>query len=186
MYRYKTSDEIRGVKPDGPEFAEEYIEGYFQKYQRDPEDKTAAFMALRLIAHAVSEDADRDPRQEVPVPLWILQALAPGLLAYPHVRDRMTLDQALGIKPLKSGAHHELVKEAKREDKRNITLEVAQMIGPEPKHGDVDEAVKAVADERGISKSKVWKAWGVYGDAAQEALKRERVWDRLNHNKILP
>ena len=81
---------------------------------------------------------------------------------------------------------HELVKEAKREDKRNITLEVAQMIGPEPKHGDVDEAVKAVADERGISKSKVWKAWGVYGDAAQEALKRERVWDRLNHNKILP
>ena len=113
---------------------------------------------------------------EMPPCLWVIQEFGYGLIEYHNglVPDPdgkglervhgPSLEQRLGIRSSKVGGHLETDKEETVNNNRKIALEVAQMIGPNPKYGDVEKAIQVVKTKRNISESSVLKAWGEHGD----------------------
>jgi hypothetical protein len=193
MYAYKTADEIIGsAVPAGPEFVERDVENQFRRYQEDPDNKVPALEALVAAFAVALLDENQDPNRDVPVPLWVVQELGPGLIAYHDdlVRDPNgpSLEQRLGIRSSKAGGHRQTGKEETVKRNMNYALEVAQMIGPNPEYGDVEKAIKTVREKQNVSRATVLKAWSEHGDIAWKKAVEYRIWDQSipNHDKILP
>jgi hypothetical protein len=186
MYDYKTAQQILDEYEEAiPEYAEKYVEVFLRKSQEDPDDMTSAFEALVTIACAALLDKNQDPNRGVLVPLRIFQKLGPGLVDYHEDMYRdgpptsyPSLEQRLGLRSLRPGERPHFSKKKTVDNNMNIALEVAQMIGPTPEHGDVEEAVKIVAEKRDIARATVKKAWSEHGDVAENMAIEHRIWDR--------
>jgi hypothetical protein len=176
MYEYKTADEIIGsVVSAGPDFVGRDVEYQSRRSQEEPDNKVPAFEALvDVLATALENQNDAF------VPLWIVRQITPGLKAYLDDPAGLTIEQRLGIRSSKSSEHSQIKKEKTKWRRRYIALEVAQMIGPHPKGGDVEKAIKVVRTKRNISESSVLKAWGEHGDIVWKQAVGYRIWDKSN------
>jgi hypothetical protein len=174
MYEYKTGDEIIGsVVSAGPDFVGRDVEYQSRRSQEESDNKVPAFEALvAALATALENQNDAS------VPLWVVRQIAPGLKAYLDNPTGPTIEQRLGIRSSKSGGHSQIKKEKTKWRGRYIALEVAQMIGPNPKDGDVEKAIQVVKTKRNISESSVLKAWGEHGDIAWNQAVGFQIWDK--------
>jgi hypothetical protein len=189
MYAYKSAQQILDEYEEAsPEHAEKYIDIFLRKSQEDPDDMTSDFEALVAIFDAELLDEDQDPNRDVMVPLGIIQKFGHGLSAYldDMYRDAVpgsppcysSLEQRLGLRSSTPGERSHFSKKKTVDRNMKIALEVAQMIGPKPQRGDVEEAIKTVKEKRVTSKATVVKAWSDYGAFVLEKAVEHRIWDR--------